>query len=100
MSRLYEKNRDLSRPVERIELTVQPEEAGRFDQFLAAKLQWRSRTGARKLIESGQATIGGEKRKPSSKVREGDVVIIGSSGRTMGPNPSRLRLRCCSRMSI
>lgn len=87
MSRLYEKNRDLSRPIERLELTVQAEEEGRFDQFLAARLQWRSRTGARKLIEQGLATIGGEQRKPSSKVREGDVVIILVERQDEGPEP-------------
>ena len=72
MSRLYEKNRDLSRAIERIELTVQPEEEGRLDQFLAAKLKWRSRTGARKLVEDGLVTVNGAVRKSSTRLREGD----------------------------
>ncbi|MHC4955783.1 MAG: RluA family pseudouridine synthase [Planctomycetota bacterium] len=87
MGRLYERNRDLSRPVERIELTVEPEEEGRLDQFLAARLRWRSRTGARRLIEDGSATIGGEKRKPSSRVRAGDVVVIVVERQDQGPEP-------------
>ena len=87
MGRLYEKNRDLSRPVERIEMTVEPEEEGRFDQFLARRIKWRSRTGARKLIESGQATIGGEQRKPSSRVRAGDTVEIRVERQDEGPEP-------------
>jgi len=87
MSRLYEKNRDLSRPIERIELTVEPEEEGRFDQFLAARLRWRSRTGARKLIEEGRATIAGEKRKPSTRVRAGEVITILVERQEEGPEP-------------
>jgi len=87
MSRLYEKNRDLSRPIERLELTVQPEEEGRFDQFLASRLRWRSRTGARKLIEEGRATIGDMPRKPSTRVRAGDVVVILVERQDEGPEP-------------
>jgi len=87
MSRLYEKNRDLSQPIERIELTVQPEEEARFDQYLAARLRWRSRTGARKLIEEGRATIAGARRKPSSRVRAGDLVVILVERQDEGPEP-------------
>ena len=87
MGRLYEKNRDLSQPIERIELTVEPEEEGRFDQFLARRLRWRSRTGARKLIESGHATLGGEQRKASTRVRAGDVIEIRIERQEQGPEP-------------
>lgn len=76
MSRLYEKNRDLSEPLERIELSVARSDEGRFDAFLAAKLPWRSRGGAQRLIEEGAATLNGAHRKPATKVRAGDCVSV------------------------
>ncbi len=76
MSRLYEKNRDLSEPLERIELSVAPSDEGRFDAFLAAKLPWRSRAGARRLIEEGVATLNGARRKPATRVHAGDRVAV------------------------
>ncbi|MEM8885304.1 MAG: RluA family pseudouridine synthase [Planctomycetota bacterium] len=87
MSRLYERNRDLSRPVERIELRVEPEEEGRLDQFLASKLKWRSRTGARKLVEQGCVSVNGDGRKASTKLRAGDVVVIEIERDHEGPEP-------------
>lgn len=76
MSGLYEKNRDLSEPLDRIELRVEPRDEGRFDAFLAARLPWRSRAGARKLIDDGTATLNGERRKAATKVRSGDLVVV------------------------
>ena len=55
MSRLYEKNRDLSQKLERIEVEVHLPDEGRFDIFLASKLRWRSREGVKELIEEGKA---------------------------------------------
>ncbi len=46
MSRLYKKNRDLSQPLESVELRVDRPDEGRFDLFLARHLPWRSRTGS------------------------------------------------------
>ena len=62
MSRLYRRNRDLSRPLERIELRVDAPDTGRFDIFLARRLPWRSRAGVRELIEDGSARLNGEAR--------------------------------------
>jgi len=76
LSRLYPRNRDLSEPLERLELRVDKPDEGRFDRFLAERLPWRSRTGARGLIEEGRARVNGEPRKPSAKLRAGDVVTV------------------------
>lgn len=76
MSRLYEKNRDLSQKLERIEVEVHLPDEGRFDLFLASKLRWRSREGVKELIEEGKARLNGEVRKPSTKVRAGDKVTV------------------------
>jgi len=76
VSRLYRKNRDLSVPLDRIELRVEKSDEARFDAFLAAKLTWRSRAGAQRLIEEGQATLNGARRKSSTRVREGDTVVV------------------------
>ena len=76
MSRLYRKNRDLSVPLERIELRVDRPDEGRFDAFLAARLPWRSRAGAQRLIEDGAALLNGERRKPATRVRVGDTVLV------------------------
>lgn len=76
MSRLYRRNRDLSQPIERVEIVVHKPEEGRFDAFLARHLLWRSRTGVQDLIEQGQALLNGERRKPSTRVRAGDRVVV------------------------
>jgi len=76
VSRLYSRNRDLSKPLDRIELVVERPDEGRLDTFLKKKLPWRSRAGARKLIDDGAATLNGLARKPSAKVRAGDRVAV------------------------
>ena len=76
MSRLYKKNRDLSQPLESVELRVDRPDEGRFDLFLARHLPWRSRTGVRELIDGGKAFLNGERRKASTKVRAGDRVVV------------------------
>jgi len=76
VSRLYRKNRDLSRPIERLDLEVHEPDAGRFDRFLAKRLPWRSREGVKELIETGRALLNGERRKPATKLRPGDRVTV------------------------
>ena len=76
MSRLYRKNRDLSRPLEHAEVRVTAADEGRFDAFLARLVPWRSRTGVQRLIEEGKARLNGEARKPSTRLRAGDVVTV------------------------
>jgi len=76
VSRLYDRNRDLSRPLERIELRVDRPDEGRFDRFLAARLPWRSRAGVKELIETGAARVNGERRKPATRLRAGDAVVV------------------------
>ena len=77
MSRLYRKNRDLSERLERVELRVdQPDDGERFDRFLAKRLTWRSRAGVQQLIEEGRALLNGAKRKPATKLKAGDAVVV------------------------
>jgi len=76
VSRLYRRNRDLSRPIERLTLRVEQPEEGRFDSFLTRHLAWRSRAGAQELIRDGRALVNGERRKPSTHLRTGDVVTV------------------------
>jgi 23S rRNA pseudouridine1911/1915/1917 synthase len=76
VSRLYRRNRDLSEPLEHVELRVERAEEGRFDAFLTRHLPWRSRAGTRRLIEEGAALLNGEVRKPSTRVRVGDRVTV------------------------
>ncbi len=76
MSRLYRRNRDLSRPIERFTLRVEHPEQGRFDAFLTRHLAWRSRAGAQELIRDGRALVNGERRKPSTQLRTGDLVTV------------------------
>ncbi len=76
MSRLYKKNRDLSQPLERLELVVDAPDEGRFDRFLVRRIPWRSRAGIQEMIESGGALLNGIKRKPATKVRAGDRVVV------------------------
>ena len=76
MSRLYRRNRDLSQPLERLELRVDKPDEGRFDRFLVARLTWRSREGVKRLIEEGQSLLNGERRKASTRLRAGDLVTV------------------------
>ncbi len=91
MSRLYPRNRDLSQPLESVELRVQASDEGRLDLFLARRLAWRSRSGVKALIEEGRALVNGERRKPASRVRVGDVVTV--DVRREGPAPASPPLR-------
>lgn len=76
MSRLYRRNRDLSQPLERIELRVDAPDEGRFDRFLVRRLPWRSRAGVQELIEAGRARLNGRRRKAATRLRAGDVVTV------------------------
>jgi 23S rRNA pseudouridine1911/1915/1917 synthase len=76
MSRLYRRNRDLSQPLERIELRVDAPDEGRFDLFLVKRLPWRSRAGVQELIEAGRARLNGRPRKASTRLHAGDTVSV------------------------
>ncbi len=93
MSRLYPRNRDLSQPLESVELRVQAPDEGRLDLFLARRLAWRSRSGVKALIEEGRALVNGERRKPGSRVRAGDVVTVDVRRESPAPAPPPLRIR-------
>jgi 23S rRNA pseudouridine1911/1915/1917 synthase len=69
---------DLSRPQEDVRLVVfEPEHGERLDRFLAARLAWKSRTQAQRLVEEGDVTVNGATaRKPSQRVYRRDEVLI------------------------
>jgi 23S rRNA pseudouridine1911/1915/1917 synthase len=93
VSRLYPRNRDLSQPLERVEIRVQAADEGRLDVFLARRLRWRSRAGVQLLIEEGRALVNGQRRKPASRVRAGDVVMVDVRREGPAPQPPPLRIR-------
>lgn len=95
--RLFPRDRDLSQPLEQIELRVRASDFGltieevemRLDQFLARHMAWRSRTSVQALIKdgavlvdaatpdhpegTGQATV---ETRPGRKLRHGTRVVI------------------------
>jgi len=93
VSRLYPRNRDLSQPLESVELRVQAADEGRLDLFLVRRLEWRSRAGVQALIEEGRVLVNGESRKPSSRVRAGDTVTVDVRRENTPPAPPPLHLR-------
>jgi 23S rRNA pseudouridine1911/1915/1917 synthase len=93
VSRLYRRNRDLSQPLESVELRVLRAEEGRLDLFLARRLDWRSRAGVQLLIEEGRALVNGERRKSGARVRAGDVVTVDVRRDNAAPEPPPLPLR-------
>jgi 23S rRNA pseudouridine1911/1915/1917 synthase len=93
VSRLYPRNRDLSQPLERVELRVERPDEGRLDHFLVRRLRWRSRAGVRALIEEGKALVNGERRKPSTRVRAGDIVVVEVRRENAAPAPPPLEIR-------
>ncbi len=61
----------------RLGLTVEAHEHGlRLDQFLAARLTWRSRTSLEQLIRSGKVELKGRPPRPSRKVRGGEEILV------------------------
>ncbi|TET33946.1 MAG: RluA family pseudouridine synthase [Planctomycetota bacterium] len=70
-------DRDLSRPFGEVKITVQPGEGGeRIDRYLAGRIPWRSRSHLKRELKMGRVTIGGKPARPSTKVSEGDVIIL------------------------
>jgi RluA family pseudouridine synthase len=95
--RLFPRDRDLSQPLERIELRVRASDFGltveelelRLDQFLARHMTWRSRTSVQNLIKDGAVLVdaatpdhpegSGEaavETRPGRKLRHGTRVVI------------------------
>ncbi|MEO0479127.1 MAG: RluA family pseudouridine synthase [Planctomycetota bacterium] len=70
--------RDLSRPLERLELRCDERHDGlRLDQVLAALLHWRSRTSIRKLLQEGLVTLSdGRPVKAARRMSYGDEIVI------------------------
>ncbi|MFQ5845115.1 MAG: RluA family pseudouridine synthase, partial [Planctomycetota bacterium] len=93
MSRLNRRGRDLSRPVDEITIEVHPTEEGRFDAFLQGCLPWRSRAGVQRLIREGGARLNGELRKPSARVRAGDLIWVSVERPPPSPRAPRPEVR-------
>lgn len=95
--RLFPRDRDLSQPLERIELRVRASDWGltveelelRLDQFLARHMAWRSRTSVQGLIKDGSVSVDastpehpegtGElavETRPGRRLRHGSRVVI------------------------
>jgi 23S rRNA pseudouridine1911/1915/1917 synthase len=75
--RLERRYRDLSRPVTEFTFTVNlPEDGTRLDLLLRAHFPWRSREHFRRMVGRGDVTVNGAARKPSVRLRKGDVVRV------------------------
>jgi len=95
--RLFPKNRDLNRPTREVELSVDASDLRqriedvhvRLDHFLAARLEWRSRSSIQGLIKSGHLFVDaatpehprgtGElvcELRPGRKLRHGSRVVV------------------------
>jgi 23S rRNA pseudouridine1911/1915/1917 synthase len=75
--RLVRQYRDLSRPVTEFVFTASlPEEGDRLDVALRRHYPWRSREHFRRMVGRGEVTLNGEPRKPSTRLRKGDVVRV------------------------
>lgn len=60
-----------------IEYTITHDEAGqRLDLFLSARIEEMSRAKLQSLIAEGDVTVNGEARKPSYRLRVGDIVSV------------------------
>lgn len=69
--------RDLSRPLERIEIVVDEQRAGaRLDAALQSYLPWRSRASVCRLIDGGFVDHRGAPARASRRVRAGDEIVV------------------------
>lgn len=62
--------------MEELEFLVERAEGRRLDAYLAEELPELSRSYVQKLIDAGAITVDSRIRKPSYKVRGGDVVVV------------------------
>jgi 23S rRNA pseudouridine1911/1915/1917 synthase len=59
-----------------VTLTVDAEESGRLDRFVAARSGDLSRTAVQRLIDDSFITLNGSTCKASDKVEQGDVIVV------------------------
>ncbi len=95
--RFFPRDRDLSRPVESVELPVRASDFGlrpdelelRLDHFLARRMEWRSRTSIQDLIKDGFVAVEGAtpdhprgtgklatELRPGRKLRDSFRVVV------------------------
>ena len=87
--RLFPKDRDLSQPVEKVDLTVRGSDLQmpydevhvRLDAFLQRFLTWRSRTAIQRLIREGFVSI--LAAEPGARLPKGDPVVETRPGRRL-----------------
>ena len=69
--------RDLSKPIEEVSVQIDATLHGaRLDVALTHFLTWRSRNSILELIRDGNVILEGRKARKSSKVRDGEVIVI------------------------
>lgn len=69
--------RDLSKPLEEVKVQIDATLHGeRLDVALTHFLTWRSRNSILELIRDGNVILEGRKARKSSKVRNGEVIVI------------------------
>ncbi len=69
--------RDLSKPLEEIQVQVPQESDGaRLDQTLQQFLHWRSRNSIHRLIKGGYVTLAERSSRPSRRVHAGEVITV------------------------
>jgi 23S rRNA pseudouridine1911/1915/1917 synthase len=79
--------RDLSKPLERLRILVDPQLDGqRLDVALATVLTWRSRTSVRRLIDQGYVRLQGNPATAGRKVKAGETIVVDVPPRPE-PNP-------------
>ncbi len=68
---------DLSKPRTHWNLRVElPQDGMRLDRFLAERVRWRSRTELQQLVDEGRVTVNESLRKSSTRLHDGDRVVI------------------------
>lgn len=69
--------RDLSKPLEEVKVQIDAALHGtRLDVALTHFLTWRSRNSILELIRDGHVILEGREARKSSKVRDGEVIVI------------------------
>ncbi len=69
--------KDLSRPLTEVKIRIdKPLDGARLDRALVQHLTWRSRNSILRLIKDGYVLLQGRRARPSTKVRQGEVLRI------------------------
>ena len=91
-SRQKRRYADLSRPRTHWNLKAELHDDGlRLDQFMAKRVEWRSRTELQEMIEEGLVAVNGEtRRKVSVRLKDQDTVVIAIPAEPDAPDPGKI----------